>query len=513
MSRSTRSNVTTALAGLPAQPDSLAATRSGIVFDASEDVWKWTDGVFPLSLNFQALPRGVAHLKKELKAVLAVTARSCSAHHLTALHSGFVQFGHARVPERAGLPIEPVDLANYAAHLGPELAWRQSVVKLLLMRWVALGLPGVDAECATYYEDRRIPGNRKGDAVRTHDPYEGPFTDLEYLGLYKAVNSAFSQGDLPLWAMVLARLLFAFGARVSQYASLKLEDLKVEKGKHILRLPQIKKREEHSRSEFRFCELTPQSAALVRELIDHERRLGGTDDSPLFSRATVLSGRGRPPELSDPRFEGHCTGRALARTFTTLVQPLAPLSERLGYLQIPVNTTRFRYTLGTRLAEEGASIYVIAECLGHADTQNVKCYVEASPKLVEALDKALTTMLAPIAQAFRGRLVEDEAGSSQSGAVGTRIIDFRVSTVGVGSCGGKTSGCSQLKPVACYTCFKFEPWLDAPHEKLLERLEADRQRFADDPRMAAINDDAIIAVREVMAQCEEVRRRRQGAST
>ena len=51
--------------------------------------------------------------------------------------------------------------------------------------------------------------------------------------------------------------------------------------------------------------------------------------------------------------------------------------------------------------------------------------------------------------------------------------------------------------MACYTCFKFEPWLDAPHEKVLARLEAERARLADDPQMARINDDAINAVRQV----------------
>lgn len=478
------------------------------MFDSSDDLWNWTDGVHGVSLNFRDLPSTVAHLKEPLKVALAAVARSSSADHLTALFRGFTHFGRARSQERAGQPIEPIDLADYAAYLGPTLAWRQSVVKLLLYRWVDLGLPGVDAQCGVFYEERRIPGNPKGDAVRTHDPYRGPFTEYEYNGLYKAVNAAYGQGELPLWAMVLARLLFALGARISQYASLKLEDLTLQEGKHILMLPQIKKREEHSRVEFRACELTPQTAALVQELIESEKASGGSDDSPLFSRATIGIRKRLRVKNFDPRFEGHWTGDSLAQRITGLLQPLAPFTERLGYQQTPITTSRFRYTLGTRLAEEGASIYSIAECLGHEDTQNVKSYVEASAKVVDNIDRAMGPGLAPLAQAFRGRLVADEASSTQQGAIGTRIVDFRVSTAGVGSCGGKTSGCNQLKPVACYTCFKFEPWLDAPHDKLLERLEQDRERFKDDPRMAAVNDDAIVAVREVISQCEEVRLRR-----
>jgi hypothetical protein len=62
--------------------------------------------------------------------------------------------------------------------------------------------------------------------------------------------------------------------------------------------------------------------------------------------------------------------------------------------------------------------------------------------------------------------------------------------------------------VACYTCFKFEPWLDAPHEKVLQRLNDERKRFASDERLAEINDDAIKAVEEVIAECAQVHAQR-----
>jgi hypothetical protein len=143
----------------------------------------------------------------------------------------------------------------------------------------------------------------------------------------------------------------------------------------------------------------------------------------------------------------------------------------------------------------------------------VDVYFEASPKIVENIDKAMDAQLAPLARAFRGRLVEDEEHSTHKGALGSRIIDFRVSNAPVGSCGGKGHGCAFNKPIACYTCFKFEPWLDASHEKVLRRLQAERERWASDERLAAINDDAMRAVQEVMAECEQVReQRRSGAA-
>ena len=106
-------------------------------------------------------------------------------------------------------------------------------------------------------------------------------------------------------------------------------------------------------------------------------------------------------------------------------------------------------------------------------------------------------------------MVEDEEHSTHKGAPGSRIIDFRVSKDPVGSCGGKGQGCEFNKPVACYTCFKFEPWLDAPHEKVLQRLTKERSSFSSDDRMAAVNDDAILAVRQVMAECAQVYEQRK----
>ena len=207
---------------------------------------------------------------------------------------------------------------------------------------------------------------------------------------------------------------------------------------------------------------------------------------------------------NDP-FRGHCTRDALSSVFTRTVSAIAPLTDRLDFAPMPVNPKRFRSTFGTRLAEEGAGRAEIAERLGHTDLQNVDVYFEASPAIVDSIDAAMGRQLAPLARAFRGRLVEDEEHSTHKGAPGSRIIDFRVSGKPLASCAGKAQGCGFNKPVACYTCFKFEPWLDGPHEKVLKRLEEDREKWAYDQRLAAINDDAIEAVREVIAECAQVR--------
>jgi len=228
--------------------------------------------------------------------------------------------------------------------------------------------------------------------------------------------------------------------------------------------------------------------------------------------AVMKKGRQKQSRPPEDLFFGHCTANELSRIFTSEIHKIAPPAERLDFDTLPVTPKRFRYTFGTRLAEEGASKAVIADRLGHVDLQHVDVYFEASPKIVDNIDKAIGAMLSPLARAFRGRLVENEEHSTQKGAPGSRIIDFRVSTTPLASCSGNGQGCEFNKPVACYTCFKFEPWLDAPHEKVLQRLEAEREKFIEDPRISRVNDDAIQAAREIIAECVAVRAQRAGRS-
>src|SRR5205823_3330873 len=44
---------------------------------------------------------------------------------------------------------------------------------------------------------------------------------------------------------------------------------------------------------------------------------------------------------------------------------------------------RFRFTLATHMAEEGASLFHLAEVLDHTDLQNVKVYVETRSSIAD----------------------------------------------------------------------------------------------------------------------------------
>lgn len=491
-----------------------AFTRSGIVFRPNEDVWDWTDGPFSIHLDFRRLNLSPFVPQESLKHVLLVFAKRNSPSHMTNLFKAFVHFLALRDRSLPLMSVSATEVSNYAARLEHHQKWRIGTLNVLLQKWAALGLAGVDPECTQYLRERRKPGNDKGAAVRTRDPVEGPFSEAEYTALYKAVDVAYGVGDIPQWIAVLTRLLFACGGRISQYASLKVLDLTADNGEFLLNLPQAKTGEPHSRVSFKKFDLSPQTGRFAMEYVEGLRNHGDDDDAALFPETVVMTWGPREQRRSKKDlFFGHCLRSTLSTAFSIALRQIAPPTERLQFKPIPVSPRRFRYTYGTRLAEEGASRVVIADRLGHVDLQNVDVYFEASPKIVENIDKAMDAQLAPLAYAFKGRLVDGEEHSTHKGVPGSRIIDFRVAKNPVGSCGGKGQGCSFNKPIACYTCFKFEPWLDAPHEKVLIRLRVERERWPSDMRLAAINDDAMRAVQEVMAECDLVRKQRKSGAS
>lgn len=207
----------------------------------------------------------------------------------------------------------------------------------------------------------------------------------------------------------------------------------------------------------------------------------------------------------DGGFELHWSTRDLSFAFRTAFSGLAPISSRTGE-PLHMVIGRFRDTLGTRAAQEGFGELVIAEILGHVDTQNVKCYVAVIPEIAERLDKNLARDLAPIAHAFVGKILLRREDAARFGDSSSEIIDYKNSGKQVGGC-GTLYDCKLHAPIACYCCPKFEAWLDAPHEAVYQQLENERNEMLkiSGQRMACINDLTMIAVKNVIDECARIK--------
>jgi len=189
----------------------------------------------------------------------------------------------------------------------------------------------------------------------------------------------------------------------------------------------------------------------------------------------------------------------------SVIDKLQITSERTGKL-LKITGYRFRYTLGTRAAREGAGDLTIASMMDQRDTQNTKVYVANIPEHAATISEIMNGSLMRYASAFQGDVMESENDvfTTSPGAQRIRTNDSRDN---VGSC-GTDAMCHDYAPVACYTCPKFKAWRDAPHQLVLKWLLDGRERViqeTNDLGIAAINDRAIYAVTQVMKQCAELK--------
>lgn len=407
--------------------------------------------------------------------------------------------------------ISSADLLNYRASLSQKNEWYLGNLCSSLRKWHRLGLSGIDDEVISLLDGLRIKGNRKGEAVLTMNPVEGPYTSIEQEAIQTALNDAFASGAIEEGAFLLAWLFMALGQRPVQYAAMKVCDVHVEtsgdgEAKYWIDVPRAKQRgNAHPRVEMKRRPLIsqigrPLVAYVTRIKASFEGVLDPVDQAPLF------------PTVARRRFaEGyqyHRTADGLSNMLNKTLNNLKVHSERTGG-PLTIMPIRFRRTFGTRAAQEGHGELVIAEMLDHSDTQNVGIYVAAIPEIAARIDRAIAMTLAPLAQAFKGRIVQDSGETMRRDKSSSHIRDLRIDQSGqtMGWC-GQHSFCGLSVPIACYTCRSFEPWVDGPHELVLDYLLQRRDRLLSttDPRLAAVNDRSILAVAQVIQIIEEAKR-------
>lgn len=491
---------------LPAE----SRTRGGFVFDPREDLWRLQDGVKNASFTFNEFGVKDSELKNGLKKALMWQIRNMSLSHAVNMHERVKHFFRFVLEHYSVLPeeISEAHLISYAANPIFTKKGYLSSMSGFLKKWHHQGYPGVSKGAVDYLKSVRLQGNEKGLAVRTMDPVSGPLTVMETEALLDALSDGFRDCKISIEDYLLAWLVIAIGMRPIQYAALKVCDLHFLQTKggdetFMISFPRAKQQGVADiRSVKKNRAILPEVGRLMLLHIQEVKlRLSGhfTDlnEVPLFpSCRAQRTARG---------YEFHNNSTSLANRVKSILESLRVRSHRTGDL-INITATRFRRTIGTRAAEEGHGALVIAEILDHSDTQNVGVYTAATPAIIERIDRAMAVQMAPLAQAFAGKLIKGEAKATRRSDPSSRIIDLRIDRSGqaMGSC-GQYSHCGFSAPIACYRCSCFEPWLDGPHEAVLAYLLERREKLltSTDKRMASVNDLAILAVAEVVRLCNE----------
>ena len=482
----------------PSGPDLESAAHAG--FDPDGDVWKIVleKGVTRISFTSIRDHWGELHLANAKRAALA---------YLEGRSPDTVQggvFALARMARNVpvGDTISAAALMNYRSQLAREQLHHLGHLAAFLKFWAACGHAGVDRDVPRFFNGMRIPGNVKGEAVRTHDPTQGPFTDPELQGITLAARDAHRSGAIGKQDFAILLVLTATGSRPGQVSMLVCGDLlPPARGSSAARLlvPSLKKRTPNRLTRERV--IPGELAVLLGELVEERSRDKRFQDFPVDRRPILATNAPAFASLASAHIGGKGVRRALRR-----IQPTLGLRSARTGAPVRLSPRRFRNTFGTRAADAGHPPVVIAHLLDHSDLQHVGVYVEARPSIVDRMDAALHGRAEPLAGLFRGTIVADETDAGPDGTPDRRIP--APAGIGLGTCAGSPR-CVRLAPLACYTCAAFRPWRDAPHEGLLQSLVDERRTLLANgisPQVAGANDATIMAVAEVADRCRASRR-------
>ena len=358
--------------------------------------------------------------------------------------------------------------------------------------------------------------------VESLNPTIGPYTQLEFKAIFDWVNGAFTDGKIVWERFVYIRLLIATGARQRQIQQLVFGDVSSKRQKWMLQMPKAKLKAFEYRGAFQEVVLSQD----LYDILSHYKNyvlqnLKGEHPEvdwtlalpnvPLFRAVGKPSGWGKIPMIIDdpelnqleiaPQEKFHKQDGSMKIMLRGHEERIGfPVSERTQEV-IHLGAHRFRYTLGTDMAREGYGPYAIAAALGHSGTKAVGRYIKTSPQMGKRLDDKMKTALALVVNAFQGQIISKSDGANKSSMVNKTI---RGGTAAIATC-ASGGGCQLDTPIACYTCTKFQPWVEADHEEVLQRLQARQQRAGSDTEKAISFDRPIMAVVQVIDQINKLK--------
>lgn len=489
----------------------LVKTRDGIEFNPYEDGWIFIDCSKEHRIDFSIIERyATREIARISKFVLIEYIRKSSVPHVQNIYARFCAFlNHTFVGKQIDL-ICTQDILAYKSTLNRRREWYLLLLRSFFNTWVGLGFPLVESSLVEILNKMRIKGNIQGEAVRTADPDRGPLSDFEFEGISCEANDRFASGEIDFEQYLLVWLFLATGVRSVQLALLKFGDfrgiIREANGRDVYRLeiPRAKQSGKSPRSEFKSYEIIAEVGRIIENYKWKQERVAKLLNIDINDLAFFSDENSR---IMVPGLQYHKTGQQLASQLKEVLDKFHIVNLKSGK-KTRIASYRFRYTVGTRCARETGSEYVVADTLDHSTIGTALTYVKAVPDIIERIDKAMAIHLAPLAQAFVGTLIQSEEEALRAGDPNSKINSPQFSNSTLGNC-GSYGVCHAVAPIACYTCRNFQPWIDGPHDLILDSLLSDRQRVLDntgDHLIAAINDRLILACAEVVRLCSNAKK-------
>jgi integrase len=467
-------------------------SKANYEFDVYDDFWQLDSN---LKLNLMLLTPLNLSLKFELN------FRKALADYASEFSSSYTYniFNYAKNLFATGVKdkINEVHILNFKATLNKSTAYKLGYIRAFILDWYDKEIQGVDKKVVELLTSLRLAGNVKGKAVAIGCPLSGAYTFEEQTAFISWYVDAFTEKLISITDYAFIMGLQQTGARPVQVTYLYYGDLvtRIEEGiEHFdLQLPNAKKSGEHIRESFQtkkdvgedlMLVLTAQAKFSIKAIEEHfSIKLSSEQKKliPIFINKREVSNltyfdefltiHAKTPDFFCMKKVGE------AKSILKRIARLCPLKTSRVKIEgefgdLHINPRRFRYTHATNMAMLGASDYAIAEELGHGDTQQVKVYTEFNEEMADRIDEALASDLTPLAQAFSGTLIDSEKDAIRANDPRSKINNNDGDPVG--NC-GKFGFCAN-GTIHCYTCNKFQPWLNAPHTEVLKSVVSERDR-------------------------------------
>ncbi len=507
---------TPALAATHPLPPHMTMTRTGAVVDLMGVVWTMPtymtggESVF-VTLDRLDAPhvRGAAHkardaarresslsedLRHAMKLYLVHRMARLAAHSINHLWGHLCHFERF-VYERFGaatLTAVGLDFALFAAYADAcrDASTSRGAAPTTIRSFYAWAaerarLPGFDRKQAARMRRMRLPSAVRGHIVRMACPRRGALDENEQLQIDRAIaQPAATHSRIDFYGRVVAGLCRDLGCRPAALVRLsrahRAPPVETAEGtRYLIREPLVKQGQ--VTDETRDRGLSAEVGVLVEELFasTHDQVL----DAPLLHFLFTGRYRARPTLKLGRLLQAWADVRDISTTRISR-EDEGPRNSRLAHNVAPVGARivlfpyRFRRTLASTMAEQGATEQEIAEALGDRTVAMAAVYVETSSYIVDVLARTLDKHpeWVSVVRIFLGKLAtESDAVLPAILAGAPHLADYAdFAEAGVAGYCAKQGDCDLWLPLSCYECPFFRASREADvHERQLLQVVRD----------------------------------------
>lgn len=393
---------------------SYKAKMNGYYFKLTDDKWKLDKSVTISPI--EVIKNASSDIQSGYIHTLAYCASNFSGGYVSAINNSFKKFFTTSDIKL----IDGESILRFKAGLKEHEVYSLCCMKSFLERWVNFNYPGIHSSSVSVFNDMKVKRGAIGEAVKRRDPNAGPFTDNELYMLTTKTQELLSEGKVDLSLFCFLNLLISTGRRPVQLTSLKHIDLKEDDKGVYIDIPRVKQqltfRESFTSNilaEGLFSSLLQLNERTINQI---EEKFGVKleqhvkDLLPVFLNKEAVNSCTSLIDLKQKLSSDflHAKNESLTNEVSKMAKLYAFISERTGYV-IKLNPRRFRYTLGSILAKNGASISEIAQALDHSNISSAGIYIKNIADNVAMIDSHMDKFLSPLSNIFMGIDVESNS--------------------------------------------------------------------------------------------------------